>query len=97
MTEMTKPFLNQTDVFVSGREGYHTYRIPAMVVSTKGTILAFCEGRKENSRDNGNIDMILRRSFDNGKTWQPMQIIADDGENKMGDPAPVVDQTTGTI
>jgi sialidase-1 len=88
--------LKQTHLFVSGKEGYHTYRIPAMVVSTKGTLLAFCEGRKYSSRDFGDIDIVLRRRFDSGKTWQPMQIIMDDGLNTIGNPSPVVDQDTGT-
>lgn len=91
------PFLKQTDIFVRGKEGYHTYRIPAIIVSSKGTILAFCEGRKHSSNDSGDIDIVLRRSFDNGRTWQPMQIIADDGPNTMGNPSPVVDKDTGTI
>ncbi len=38
--------LDQSDLYISGRGGYHTYRIPAMVVSARGTVLAFCEGRK---------------------------------------------------
>jgi len=90
-------FLKQTDIFVSGREGYHTYRIPAIVVPTKGTILAFCEGRRYSRADYGDIDIILRRSFDDGKSWQPMQVIADDGSNTMGNPSPVIDRNTGTI
>lgn len=95
--DVRMPFLRQTDIFISGEEGYHTYRIPAMVVSAKGAILAFCEGRKYSSADSGDIDLLLRRSFDNGETWQPRQIIADDGQNTMGNPSPVVDQNTGTI
>ncbi len=95
--KLKTPFLKQTDLFMSSKEGYHTYRIPAIVVSNKGTILAFCEGRKYSSADYGDIDMVLRRSFDDGKTWQPMQIIADDGSNTTGNPSPVVDQSTGTI
>jgi len=39
--------LRQTDVSVSGADGYHTYRIPSLIVSKKGTLLAFCEGRKD--------------------------------------------------
>jgi hypothetical protein len=50
----------QTDVFVSGQEGYHTYRIPAIVVSKKRTLLAFCEGRKRSRADHGDIDLVLK-------------------------------------
>lgn len=94
---MGSPELNQKPIFVSGLDGYHTYRIPATIVSQKGTILAFCEGRKNSPRDHGDIELVLKRSFDNGNTWERMQIIWDDGENTIGNPCPVVDQETGTI
>ena len=87
----------ETKLFESGTEGYHTYRIPALVVSNKGTILAFCEARKDTGSDTGDIDIALKRSFDNGKTWEPMRIIVDDGPNVAGNPAPVVDRDTGVI
>ena len=44
-----------TDVYVSGRDGYHTYRIPAIIVTTNGAVLAFCEGRKKSRSDTGDI------------------------------------------
>jgi sialidase-1 len=87
----------QVDVFVAGTEGYHTFRIPALIVSKKGTVLAFCEGRKKSASDTGDIDVVLRRSFDGGKTWQPLQVVADFGPDTVGNPCPVVDRTTGTI
>ena len=93
---MKAPLLRQTELLVSGEEGYHTFRIPTLAVSTKGTLLAVCEGRKYNSIDWGQIEIVLRRSFDNGESWQPMQVIAHDGSNAVGNPAPVVDQKTGT-
>lgn len=86
-----------TDVFVAGQDGYHTYRIPAVVVTTNGTALAFCEGRKINRNDSGDIDLLVKRSTDGGKTWSPQQVIWSDAENTCGNPAPVVDQTTGVI
>ena len=86
-----------SDVFVSGKGGYHTYRIPAITVTKKGTLLAFAEGRKSGRGDAGNIDMLVSRSTDSGKTWSSPQVIWDDGNNTCGNPAPVVDQSTGTI
>jgi hypothetical protein len=65
----------QACLFVSGREGYHSYRIPALVRSDKGTILAFCEGRKNSRSDSGDIDIALRRSLDNGQTWGAGKIL----------------------
>ena len=88
---------NQIDVFTSGTEGYKTFRIPAVVVSKKETVLAFCEGRKGGAGDSGNIDLVLKRSFDGGKTFGPLQVIWDDEGNTCGNCCPVVDQKTGTI
>jgi sialidase-1 len=89
--------LVQVDVFVSGKDGYHTYRIPSIVRTPKGTLIAVCEGRKNGRGDSGDIDLVMKRSFDNGATWSPMQVIADDGENTTGNPTLVVDRNTTTI
>jgi sialidase-1 len=86
-----------TDVFISGTDSYHTYRIPAIIVTTNGTVLAFCEGRKNSRSDTGKIDLLLKRSTDGGKTWGTKQIIRSDGDNVCGNPAPVVDETTGAV
>lgn len=91
------PELQQCDVFVSGTGGYHTYRIPSIIVTKRGTLLAFCEGRKSSRSDSGNIDMLLRRSTDGGTTWSPTAVVWDDGPNTCGNPCAVVDQQTGTI
>lgn len=87
----------QHDLFVSGTEGYHTFRIPSLLRTPKGTLLAFCEGRKRGRGDAGDIDVVLKRSTDGGKTWRPLQVVADDGANTVGNPCPVVDRKTGTI
>ena len=87
----------ENDVFVSGKGGYHTYRIPSTLVTSKGTILAFCEGRKKSRSDTGDIDLVLRRSMDGGRTWGPMQVVWNDGANTCGNPCPVLDRDTGTI
>jgi sialidase-1 len=84
-------------VFTSGEEGYHTYRIPAVLVTKKGTLLAFCEGRKKGSGDSGQIDLLLKCSADGGKTWSRTQVVWSDGDNTCGNPCPVIDATTGTI
>lgn len=89
--------LTQDDIFIAGRGGYHTYRIPAIAVTKLGTLLAFCEGRTHSSSDTDDIDIVLRRSFDNGKTWTDMQVVADMGGDTLGNPCPIVDRTTGVI
>lgn len=86
-----------TDLFTSGEHDYGRYRIPALIVSKRGTLLAFCEGRRKAAGLSGDIDLVLRRSFDQGDTWQPIQQIADDGPNTLGNPCPVIDQSTGII
>ncbi len=88
---------DQNPLFVSGRDGYHTYRIPALLTTGKGTLLAFCEGRKDSRSDHGDIDLLIRRSTDGGETWSRPQVVWDDGGNTCGNPCPVVDQETGTI
>ncbi len=88
---------DETVVFQSGRDGYHTFRIPSVMSAPDGTVLAFCEGRKASQSDTGNIDIVLKKSADNGRTWGPMEVIWDDGENVCGNPCPVVDKETGTI
>lgn len=87
----------QIDVYVSGRDGYRTYRIPSVIVTRQGTVLAFCEGRKNSSSDTGDIDLLLKRSTDGGKTFSKAQVVWDDGPNTCGNPCPVIDQRTGTI
>ena len=76
--------------FTSGKEGYACYRTPALVVSEKGTILTFCGGRVNDHRDEGDIDIVLKRSTDGGKTWGPIQVLANDGPNPCKGAAPVV-------
>ena len=91
---------HQVNVFISGAEGYHTYRIPAIVLTNGGTLLAFCEGRKTGGGDHGDLDLVLRRSTDLGKTWGPMQLVHEEGGTAkitIGNPCPVVDRTTGAI
>ncbi len=87
----------QVELFRAGQDGYHTYRIPALVVTKQGTLLAFCEGRRSAGGDSGDIDLLLKRSRDGGRTWSAAQVVADFGEDTVGNPAPVVDQKTGDI
>ena len=91
------PGPSPVDVFSSGREGYNTYRIPALIQTKKGTLLAFAEGRRESGRDWGDIDVLVKRSRDGGRTWSPAALVVDFGADTAGNPAPVVDRRTGTI
>ena len=85
------------DLFTSGQEGYHTYRIPALAVAPDGAVLAFCEARRHTGRDDDQIDILLRRSTDGGRTWEPRQRIVADGERTCGNPCPVIDRDRSTV
>lgn len=91
------PGVRQADVFVAGTEGFHTFRIPAILATPKGSLLAFAEGRRNSASDTGDIDLVLRRSTDGGQTWGELKIICDDGPNTIGNPCPVVDRETGIV
>ncbi len=85
------------DLFTSGLEGYHTYRIPALAVASDGTVLAFCEARRHTGHDDDEIDILLRRSTDGGRTWSPRQLVVADGDRTCGNPCPVVDRVRGEV
>lgn len=87
-------------VFVAGQDGYNGFRIPAVIKAANGDVLAFCEARS--GGDASEIDLVMKRSVDNGKTWGTLQVVQNHknfrglfGENPppitVGNPAPVVD------
>ena len=82
---------SETVVFTSGEDGYKSYRIPAIVRLNNGDLLAFCEGRVDGASDFGNIQIVMKRSSDNGKSWSNLQVIASNGTLQVGNPAPVLD------
>jgi sialidase-1 len=88
---------DHVDVYVAGEKGYHTYRIPSVIATPKGTLLAFAEARKGGAADAGDIDLVLKRSPDGGASWSAMQVAGDNGPNTFGNPCPIVDTRTGTI
>lgn len=78
-------------VFVSGNDGYKSYRIPAIISLPNGDLLAFCEGRVNGTGDFGHVNIVMKRSTDRGKTWVSLQLIAENGDLQAGNAAPVVD------
>ncbi len=94
---MSADGVTQMALFAAKHDGYHTFRIPALLPTKKGTLLAFAEGRRDGGGDAGVIDLVLKRSTDKGKTWSATQVVWSDGANTCGNPCPVVDQETGTI
>jgi sialidase-1 len=88
---LTKTNAQSKAVFVSGTEGYQSFRIPAIIKAKNGDLLAFCEGRVNGSGDFGNIKIVLKRSVDEGKTWKPLQVVVSNDTLQAGNPAPVLD------
>ncbi|TWT84839.1 Sialidase precursor [Planctomycetes bacterium CA13] len=93
--ELGKP--DGVALFASEQDGYATYRIPSLTVTPQGTVLAICEGRKNGRSDAGDIDLVIKRSTDNGQSWGAQQVIWDDAGNTCGNPCTVVDSDTGTV
>lgn len=83
--------LSETTVYRNGDDGYTCYRIPAIVRAPNGDLLAFAEGRKKNCGDFGDVDIVLKTSRDNGRTWSALQVVVDSDTNQAGNPAPVFD------
>ena len=88
--------IHEKILWKTGEGNYKGYRIPSIIVSSKGTLLAFAEGRNEGG-DSGDIDLVLKRSKDNGKSWENESVVWNDSMNTCGNPCPVVDNESGRI
>ena len=89
-----------------GDDGVHTYRIPGIVCTPRGTLIAVYDIRRNGAVDlQADVDIGMSRSIDGGQSWAPMRVIMDMGswggrpeeENGIGDPAILVDDVTGAI
>ena len=98
------------EIFIGGEDGYFTYRIPSLSVipqsilsdklhveTTGDALIALAEGRRNNAADEGSIDLVMKASFDSGRTWSPLQTVLfySDISGKFGNPTPIVDNATG--
>jgi sialidase-1 len=103
---------HKLELFPSGMNGVHLYRIPGVVITAKGTLIAYCEARRNSKADWGEIEVHLRRSLDGGRTWSPATQIAHKGnriegnprkgsdgsaEQTVNNPVAIVDRQTGSI
>jgi sialidase-1 len=92
------PLFRQVDLFRQGEGGVHTYRIPALLETRKGTLIAVADARYDNSRDlPGRIALVMRRSYDRGDTWSPSQVIREAKEGGVGDASLLLDRRTGRV
>jgi sialidase-1 len=67
--QAAEPRLEKADLFKAGEGGYKLYRIPGLIATARGTVLAYCEARKHTGLDWDDIEILLRRSTDGGKSW----------------------------
>lgn len=87
------------DLFFAGENGVHTYRIPALIETRKGTLLAVADARFDSSGDlPARIALVMRRSRDGGKTWTPIETLrkVNDGGG-VGDASLLIDRRTGRV
>ncbi|HEX6685457.1 MAG TPA: sialidase family protein [Candidatus Limnocylindrales bacterium] len=96
-----EPLFEQQTLYKQGDFGYACFRIPAIVKATDGSangvVLAFAEGRVKDCGDDENIDLVLRRSADDGRTWGPLQVVSKGNGSTHGNPVPIVHSGTGRI
>ena len=85
-----------SDVFTSGKEGYASIRIPSVIATRSGSVLAFAEGRQRPT-DQAENDIVMKRSTDGGKSWSPLQVLHDDGAHSLNNPTVVQDHRSGRI
>lgn len=92
------PRFRQVDLFRQGDDGVHTYRIPALVETRKGTLIAVADARHDKSSDlPGRISLVMRRSFDKGTTWSPAQVIRKVEQGGVGDASLLLDRGSGRV
>mmetsp|Transcript_56839 Transcript_56839/g.161311 ORF Transcript_56839/g.161311 Transcript_56839/m.161311 type:complete len:550 (+) Transcript_56839:149-1798(+) len=83
-------------IFTNGEKGYYVFRTPAILRIGRG-LLAFAEGR-ESCSDGGHIDLVMKRSWNGGRTWGPIQVLATGGKGDThGNPVPVYDTVNHTV
>ncbi len=93
----TAPTCTTSVPYRAGDDGYASYRIPAVVVTDRGTLLAFAEGRRNGTSDAGDIETLVRRSTDGGCTWTPQQVVTSVKGQNRNNPAPVFDPATKQV
>lgn len=96
MSEKPSDFPKYT-VFSAGENNVNSYRIPSLIVAKDGSIVVFCEARRESWRDKSRTDIVIKRSSDNGKTWSTMLDLTKGNTGAFMDPTPLMDYSTGRI
>lgn len=84
-------------VFSAGDDNVNSYRIPSLLTAKDGSLLVFCEARRESWKDKSRTDIVVKRSTDNGRTWSAMQDLTQGTTGAYMDPTPLLDSATGRI
>jgi sialidase-1 len=96
------PYHTSMVLFNGGNEGaggvttFHSFRIPSIIRTNNGTLIAFAEGRRWDPSDYGDINLVFKRSTDNGASWSALGEIAAVGPGTWGNPTAVYDANKGT-
>jgi sialidase-1 len=111
-TRSDETALTKFDLFPAGMNSVTLYRIPGVVVAPRGTVLAYCEARRNGPADWGEIEIHLRRSTDGGQSWlaaqhiahraariegNPRKKIGGQREQTVNNPVAIVDRQRGAI
>jgi len=84
-----------TVIFDGGTDGYHSYRIPSIIKTNNGTLIAFAEGRRWSPSDWGDINLVYKRSANHGVTWSALGEVVGSGNGTWGNPTAVYDWKKG--
>lgn len=84
------------DLFTAGEQGYVTYRIPGLLAHGD-TVLAYAEARKDGFGDWADIDVVMRRSTNGGKTWEQMRVLVDSNKDTVNNPVMIAGKKAGEI
>ena len=97
-TQKLEQFSSQ-DLFISGENNVNEYRIPSLIITNSGSLIAVCDARVDKPGDApNNIDLVMKKSSDGGKTWSKAKVIVGFPDSEAAcDPSMVVDKQTGTI
>ena len=91
--------ITQTKVYTAGEDGYYCFRIPALLFTVKGTLLAFAEGRGQTTNvcdDHGDVHIVLKRSSDLGQTWSNLTTVYQESGHTIGEPCTAVNEQSST-
>jgi len=83
--------------FTSSKKSHRWYRVPSVVSTGSGRVIAFAERRDRPTGDDGNFDIVMRVSTDNGCHWGSLRVVGDNGSRRVSNPVPVYDPVAGQV